>query len=55
MFISEMERLERADEFLQKAKLKHGSRFNYSKVNYINNITKVTVFEQFEELDFYRN
>lgn len=30
-------------EFIGKAKLKHGEKYNYSKVNYINNTTKVII------------
>lgn len=43
MFISEIERIERADKFLQKAKLIHGTKFDYGKVEYINSITKVII------------
>jgi len=31
------------DDFIQKAKNKHGDKYDYSKVNYINNITKVKI------------
>ena len=30
-------------EFIDKAKLIHGSKYNYSKVNYINNHTKIKI------------
>jgi len=43
MFISEIERLEREETFLQNAKNKHGKRFDYSKVYYTNNITKIII------------
>lgn len=32
-----------ADTFIQKAKLKHGNKYDYSKVNYINSLVKVTI------------
>lgn len=31
------------DEFIEKAKIVHGDRYNYSKVNYINTATKVCI------------
>ena len=31
------------EEFIEKAKKVHGNRYNYSKVNYVNNKTKVTI------------
>lgn len=31
------------EEFIEKAKLVHGDKYNYSKVNYINNNTKVQI------------
>lgn len=43
MFISEIERTERANTFLEKAKLIHGTKFDYSKVEYINSTTKVII------------
>jgi hypothetical protein len=33
----------KTEEFIQKAKLVHGDKYNYSKVEYINNHTKVTI------------
>lgn len=30
-------------EFIEKAKLIHGTRYDYSKVNYINNKTPVNI------------
>ena len=43
MFISEIERQERESIFLKNAKDKHGTKFDYSKVHYINNVEKVTI------------
>lgn len=31
------------DTFIEKAKAIHGSRYNYSKVRYVNNVTRVTI------------
>lgn len=31
------------EDFLNRSKIKHGDKYDYSKVNYINNITKVTI------------
>jgi hypothetical protein len=31
------------EDFIEKAKNKHGNKYDYSKVNYINNITKVNI------------
>jgi len=31
------------DEFIKKAMKKHGNKYNYSKVNYINSLTKVCI------------
>jgi len=42
-FISEIERQERESIFLQNANTKHGTKFDYSKVHYINNTEKVTI------------
>lgn len=41
MFIEEINRLERQDAFILKAKQKYQNKFNYSKVHYTNSITKV--------------
>ena len=43
MFIAEIERLERETNFLQNAHKKHGKRFDYSKVHYTNNVTKIII------------
>lgn len=43
MFIEELERLERKEKFIEKAKLKYGNKFDYSKVKYINSIIEVTI------------
>jgi len=43
LFISEIERRERELIFLKKAKVKHGTKFDYSKVYYTNNVEKVTI------------
>jgi len=43
IFISEIERRERESNFLKKAKVKHGTKFDYSKVYYTNNVEKVTI------------
>lgn len=43
MFVSEIERRERESNFLQNAKAKHGSKFDYDQVCYTNNATKVTI------------
>jgi hypothetical protein len=43
MFISEIEKLERKENFIEKSFLKYGDKFGYSKVNYINSTTKVTI------------
>ena len=31
------------EQFIEKARSIHGDKYNYSKVNYINNKTKVTI------------
>jgi len=31
------------EEFIQKAKLKHGDKYNYSKINYINNKSEIII------------
>lgn len=33
------------EEFIKRAKLIHGDRYDYSKVNYVNNSTKITLFD----------
>ena len=43
MFISEIERRERESNFLKNAKDKHGKKFGYNKVHYINSFKKVTI------------
>lgn len=43
MFISEIEKLERKETFINKSLLKYGAKFDYSKVKYINSITKVII------------
>jgi hypothetical protein len=43
IFISEIERRERESIFLQNAKKKHGEKFDYCDVYYLNNATKVTI------------
>jgi len=43
MFICEIERRERESNFLEKAKAKHGSKFDYNQVYYTNNVEKVTI------------
>ena len=41
------------EEFIEKAILIHGNKYNYSKVNYINNITKIEIICQ-EHGSFYQ-
>jgi hypothetical protein len=43
LFISEIERRERETTFLENAKAKHDTKFDYSKVYYTNNVEKVTI------------
>ena len=43
MFISELEKLERKENFIKKSILKYKDKFDYSKVNYINSISKVII------------
>jgi len=43
MFISEIERQERESNFLENANARHGTKFDYSKVHYINNVEKITI------------
>ncbi len=43
LFVSEIERRERENAFLEKAKKRFGDRFDYSKVHYTNNMTKIII------------
>ena len=43
LFIGEIERREREAIFLENANAKHGTKFGYSKVHYINNAEKVII------------
>ncbi len=43
VFISELERKEREKAFLEKARERHGDKFDYSKVRYVNNMQKVVI------------
>ena len=52
MFIEEIERLERKEEFLKKAILKHEDKFDYSKVNYINSSNKVIIICNKHQIEF---
>jgi hypothetical protein len=45
MPITESDRLARQNTFIEKAKSVHGDRFDYSKVYYTNNYTKVCILE----------
>lgn len=52
MFIEEIERLERQEEFLKKAILKHKNKFDYSKVNYIDSISNITIVCNKHKIEF---
>jgi hypothetical protein len=40
------------DEFLEKARLKHGDKYDYSKVKYVNSATKVIIICKFHKKEF---
>jgi hypothetical protein len=35
--------IDKTDAFIKKSKLSHRDKYNYSKVNYTNNLTKITI------------
>ena len=55
MFIEEIERRKRKEIFLQKAILKYGNKFNYSKVEYFNSITLVIIICSKHKIEFDEN
>lgn len=52
MFIEEIERLERKEQFLSKAILKYGNKFDYSKVDYFNSTTLVIIICNKHKIEF---
>lgn len=42
-FVEKMSKLSNSKEFIAKARKKHGRKYDYSKVNYLNNKTKVEI------------
>ena len=52
MFIEEIERFERKEQFLSKAILKHGNKFDYSKVDYFNSTTLVIFICNKHKIEF---
>jgi len=52
VFIEELERFERKQAFIEKAILKYDNKFDYSKVVYIDSITKVTIICNRHKIEF---